>query len=180
MFLINPHPPEQASKKLTAMLMLLKQSFGEVPPHFDLFTRLNPQLAEETLSNLFRLMQHKTIDPNLFPCIRLHVAAREGYDYCIHFNATLLSAKGYNDAMLSAIQRDIAAIPLDSRHQILARKSMKSLYAPKSFTENDFTELYEQSWNDGEIYDAFDHAGFIWKNGRLITTYLSASGDKHP
>jgi hypothetical protein len=178
MFLINPPPSGKPSKKLQAMLLLLKQSFGEVPPHFDLFARLNPQLAEETLSNLFRLIQHKTINPNLFPCIRLHVAAREGYDYCIHFNSTMLSKEGYDDATLSAIQHDIFMIPLDSRHRILAGKSIKSLYAPGRFSEKDLAELYEQGWNDREIFDAFEHAGFIWKNGRLITTYLSMSGNR--
>lgn len=172
MFIVDTQLPENLSKKLSVMLKMLKRTFGDIPSHFKLIIVLNPERAENTLEYLIRLMQHQTIDPDLFPCIRLHVAAREGYQYCITFNTSLLRSRGYNKEITDQIRRNISTVPFEDNVKRLAEKSIKAIYSPDDFDKNDLEELYALGWNNSEIYDAIDHAGFMLKNGRMIKAYL--------
>lgn len=172
MFIIDTELPEHLPKKLSVMLKMLEKTFGDIPPHFKLIATLNPKRAEDTLECLIRLMRHETIDPDLFPCIRLHVAAQEGYKYCINFNSSLLRSRGYNDEIIDRVQRNISFVPFDNNVKRLAEKSIKAIYSPSAFNKSDLAELYSLGWNISEIYDAIDHAGFLLKNGRIIKAYL--------
>jgi len=172
MFIVDTQLSENLPKKLSVMLKVLKKTFGDIPPHFKLLAALSPERVENTLEHLIGLMQHQTINPDLFPCIRLHVAAQEGYEYCINFNSSLLRSKGYDDEIIDRVQNNISSVPFDNKVKRLAEKSIKAIYSPSAFNKNDLAELYSLGWNDSEIYDVIDHAGFLLKNGRIIKAYL--------
>lgn len=172
MFIIESKPPENPSAKLTVMLEGLKKTFGQIPPHFEMLGSISPEILENTLASIMRLMQHPHIHPDLFPFIRLHVAGREGYDYCIRFNSNLLKMKGYPEDTIARTMSDIREVPFERKEKELAAKAIKAIYDPRDFGREDLKNMYELGWNDKDIFDAIDHAGFLLKNGRIISCYL--------
>ncbi len=172
MFIIKRTEPENCSDKLAGMYARLEKIFGKVPPHFELLASINPDFLAETLSYLQRLMNHPHIPHDFFAFLRLHVAGREGYDYCIQFNTSLLKKSGYGDDIISKTLSNIYEIPLEIQDKELALKAIKAIYDPRNFCQQDLKDLYGFGWNDEDIYDAINHAGFLLKNGRMISCYL--------
>ncbi len=154
------------------MLEELKKSFINIPPHFKLLVALDPIEAESSLSYLFRLMQHPTINTDLFPFIRLYVASREDYKYCINFNTELLKSKGYTDEIIDRTRHDITTVPFENKIKILAEKGMKAIYSSSDFGLEDLRDLYKLNWSDTEIFEVINHAAFLLKNGKIISAYL--------
>ncbi len=173
MFLIQGKLPEKPSRELSIMIKKLNKAFGTIPPHFKLLGVIDPDTLEETLRYLFKLMNHKRINPDLFTFIRYRVAKIEGYDYCINFNHSILKAKGYSEENISKAGKDISKLPLESKEQILASKAIKAIYRPKDFNKNDLSNLYDLGWNNKDIFEVINHAGFLLKNGRIISCYLN-------
>ena len=91
MFLVssNPHPSTENT------LMVFKKQFGIIPPNFELLATLNPKRFEMYIQEIIYLANHKTINPDLFPFIRLFIASKEGFTFCQRFNTKLLLAKQY-------------------------------------------------------------------------------------
>jgi len=172
MFIIDVKLPENPNRKLKAMLAAFEEKFGEIPPHFKLLGTLNLNELESTLEYLIRLMQHPTINPDLFAFLRLHIAKHEGYQYCIKFNTNLLKSLGYSTDIIEESSNDISKIPFDENLKLLANKAVKSVLNFKDFSRDDLIDLYESGWDDGEIFDAINHCGFMLKNGRLISAYM--------
>ena len=172
MFIITEKLPTDLSRELSLMLKMLKKTFGAIPPHFRLLGTIDHEKLQETLSSLFKLMYHKRINPDLFTYIRFHIANKEGYKYCINFNHNLLKSNGYSEEIIANTIRNISTIPLKPEEQVLAAKGIKAIYHPSDFNKTDLLELYKLGWNDKDIYDVIDHAGFILKNGRIISCYL--------
>jgi hypothetical protein len=151
----------------------IKNRFGIVPPHWALLANLHPKKFEMFMQEIEYFITHKSINPDLFGMIRLHVAHREGFSYCISFNTKLLLAKGYLKDEIKALVKDIKMLPLDDRHKLLAKVAVDAIYKPEGFTREKIATLKELSWSDTDIYDAVDHAAFLFKFARIIKAYLS-------
>lgn len=167
MFIVptKPHPAAQE------IMTQFRKQFGTVPPHFELFAALNPKRFEMFVQEIVYLAAHQNIHPDMFAFIRLHIAAKEGFEYCQNFNTRLLLAKGYSKDVVQNIRADILNIPFDDRHKSLADKALKAVYEPESFSANDLDELLDAGWSNADIYDAIDHAVFLFKYARIIKAY---------
>jgi hypothetical protein len=167
MFIIpsDPHPDA------LPLLASFKSTFGTVPPHFELLATLNPVRFEMFVREIAYLAGHERIVPDFFACLRLFIAAREGFNYCLRFNTGLLRAKGYTQEQIRRIREDLSDMPLDARHKLLASKALKAIYDPDRFSVEDLGELEEAGWNRADCYDAIDHAAFLFKNARIIKAF---------
>lgn len=167
MFIIpsNPHPDTKAT------LNVFKAKFGSVPPHFALLATVNPKRFEIFVQEILYLAMHTRIDSDFFAFLRLFIASKEGFAYCLNFNTELLLAKGYGNAALQAVKKDINNIPLDERHCLLANMALKAMYEAEAFGVDDIAALNKAGWEDADIYDAIDHAAFLFKNARVIKAY---------
>lgn len=161
----DPHPDTQP------LLASFKKRFGTIPPHFELLATLNPKRFEMFIDEITYLAQHQRITPDFFAFLRLHIAAREGFDYCRRFNTKLLLAKGYDRGLLRRVQEELQAFPLDTRHRLLADKALKAIYASDAFSAADLEELAQSGWSRADSYDAVDHAAFLFKNARIIKAF---------
>ncbi len=153
---------------------LIKSSveiFGVMPPHWELFAKLNPTRFEMFLKEIEYLLSHPNINPDFFAMVRLFVANKEGFEYCKKFNTKLLLAKGFSKHDLKSIKEDFQ-IPLDQKHQILADGVKKALYAPKNFTNDNIDLLKKEGWSDSDIFDAIDHGAFLFKFSKILKAYL--------
>lgn len=118
------------------------------------------------------MSNHKNIDSDFFAFIRLHIAVKEDFQYCILFNTKLLRKKEYSKDLLSLIVKDINNIPFDKKHKELACAAIKSIYNSNDFTNVDIKNLEDLFWTSSDIYDAIDHTAFLFKNSRIIKAYL--------
>jgi hypothetical protein len=167
MFIISSDPHPDA----LPLLASFKSTFGTVPPHFELLATLNPKRFEMFVREITYLAGHERITPDFFPFLRLHIAVKEGFDYCREFNRTLLLAKGYTQEQITRIRKDLSESPFDARHRLLASKALKAIYDPERFSAEDLEELEESGWSRADSYDAIDHAAFLFKNARIIKAY---------
>ena len=167
MFIYQP----SFSKETKNTLDKIKNVFGVLPPHWELLASIAPKRFEMFMQEINYLLNHPTINPDLFAMLRLHVANKENFSYCKSFNTKLLLSKGYDKTAIKELQENIGTIPLDDRHKLLAQKAVKAIYHPTKFTIEDIKALQNRSWSDSDIYDAIDHAAFLFKFARIIQAY---------
>lgn len=169
MFMVQKN--EAQKEQLEKILKKVKVIYGAVPPQMEFLGNIEVDYLETFLTAVLRIVKHPHIEPDLFAFIRLHVAFKEDYPYCKMFNTKMLLAKGYTQKQLDDAIADIALVPFDEKHQVLATKSIKAIYESKLFTKKDFELLYNLGWTQKDVFDVIDHAGTIFRNGRILTTY---------
>lgn len=162
---------EAQKERLEKIFKKVKLVYGVVPPQMEFLGNIEADYLEDFLKAVIRIVKHPHIEPDLFAFLRLHVAFKEEYPYCKMFNSKMLLAKGYTQEQLDAVVADIGTVPFDDRHQLLALYAIKAIYESKYFTQNDFDALYTIGWTQKDVFDAIEHAGTIFRNGRILTTY---------
>jgi len=167
MFLYKSEP----TTKVQAILDESREKFGIVPPHWELLATISPKRFEIFMQEIGYLLNHQTIERDFFSFLRFYIANYENFLYCKSFNTKLLLAKGYTKEILKLIKEDISNIPLDEKHKVLAKKAIKAIYDADNFTLEDIDILKKLSWSDADIYDAIDHAAFLFKFSKIIKAY---------
>jgi hypothetical protein len=170
-FILPPRPGGDQTLK-RRLLKKVRLVFGEVPPHYALLAEIDPALLAGFVDGVLRLIRHKTIHPDYFGFLRLFVARKKNFSYCVEFNTRLLLRRGYDKQTVKAAGLDMDRIPFDERLRLLGRATMKAVFAGNGFTEQDFEELYAAGWSGRDIWDSFDHAATMLKNGPLLAAYL--------
>ena len=166
---------QEQSAELKEINLKIEKLFGTVPPNFELLGNIDVNILNDFLAYVFKLMNHKTINPDYFAFLRLFIANQEGFNYCIGFNTKLLQNRNYDIEVINSSKSDLSQIPFDDKHKLLALKSIKAIFDSKNFNLNDFTELYNIGWSDKDIFDSIEHAGFMLRNGRILTAYSTKS-----
>ena len=166
MFIVEQEPSREAKVRLR----IVKKALGQVPPHFALYATLHPERFKMFLEEIMYLSSHKNINPDFFAFLRYYVASHNGFSYCIRFNETLLLGKDYTAKQLEAIVAS-KNIPLDKKHQTLFNEAINALDNPKEFTAETLDSLKAIGWSDADIFDAIDHAAFLFKFSKILKAY---------
>ncbi len=169
MFIYQP----TLEKEMQSILETKRKEFGILPIHWELLASLAPKRFEMFMQEITYLLNHPHINPDFFAMLRLHIANREEFSYCKSFNTKLLLARRYDKKSLKELKEDIGAIPLDAKHKLLAKNAVKAIYQAEEFCIDDIEELKNLGWSDSDIYDAIDHAAFLFKFTRIIQAYKS-------
>jgi hypothetical protein len=146
--------------------------FGAVPANMEFMGNIEADYLEDFLKMLRRVQKHKNINPDLFTFLRLHVAFKEDYTFCKMFNSKLLLGKGYGQKLLDEVINDIALVPFDEKHKALAFYAIKALYESQDVSQNDFDALYKMGWSQKDVFDAIEHTGTFFRNGRMLMAYM--------
>ena len=162
---------EVQKEKLKRVLKRIKVVYGKVPPQMEFLGNIEVEYLEEFLKMVVRMVKHPNIQPDLFGFIRLHIAFKEDYTYCKKHNTHFLLAKGYEQKVLDRAIETIESVPFDSNHQALATFAVKAIYRSRECKADDFERLYAMGWGQKDVFDAIDHAGTIFRNGRILTAY---------
>ncbi len=167
-------PPEAGGdgKLRRRLLKKVRILFGEVPSHYALLAEIDPEILRDFLVSVDRLIRHATIHPDFFGFLRLYIARRKGFPYCVDFNIRLLAGRGYAREVVEAAAEDLGQIPFDDRLRLLGRKAIKAILDSERFSEQDFAELHEAGWSNRDVYDAIEHGAAMLKNGPIIGAYL--------
>jgi hypothetical protein len=170
MFYVQPNTAQ--AERLKKLYKKVRVLYGDIPPQMAFLGSIDADYLETFISATRRIATHPHIDPDIFAFIRLYVAHREHYPYCMHFNRQMLLERNYTDRELSQAIEDISNIPFDEKERKLAIFAIRALYESDRITQQDFDALYKIGWSQKDTFDAIEHAGTILKNGRILTAYM--------
>jgi len=173
MFMTKPNLAQQ--ERLQKIYRKVSVLYGNVPPQMEFLGNIDADYLEDFLKTVMRIARHPHISPDLFSFLRLYVAFRENYAYCKAFNTSLLKNRGYTQEQLDRVIADIKSLPLDEKHRELAGFAIKAIYQSGDCTASDFDTLYAIGWSQKDVFDAVEHAGTIFRNGRILTAYSEKS-----
>ncbi len=168
MFIITPEP----NREMQIILRGVRTKLGHVPPHWELFASINPTRFKMFLEEINYLSAHPNIEKDFFAFLRYTIATDNGFDYCTHFNRQLLLAAGYTLEELHAVEGTDKSVPLDEKHQALFNAALTAVYAPANFTTQTIASLHDKGWSDADIFDAVDHAAFLFKFAHILKAYI--------
>jgi len=126
---------------------------------------------EDFLKSVVRISKHPNIDRDFFAFLRINIAFKENYIYCKEFNYKMLLTKYPQEAIDKTVD-NIENIPLDNRHKQLGKMALKVIYNSLSVTSKDFEGLYKLGWSQKDVFDAIEHAGTLFRNGRILNAYM--------
>ncbi len=158
-------------EKLKRLLRKVKVIYREVPPQMELLGNIDAGYLEDFLKMVLKVTRHPNINQDLFSFLRLHIAFKENYIYCKAFNMKMLLTKYPQELLDSAIE-NIETIPLNSNHIALAKLALKVIYNSLEVTKEDFDNLYNSGWSQKDVFDVIEHAGTLFRNGRILNAYL--------
>ncbi len=170
MFMVEENSAQK--ERLAKIYKKVRVLYGDVPPQMQFLGNIEADYLEEFLTQLLRIVKHPHINPDLFGFIRLHVAFKEEYPYCKMFNTRFLQAKGYTQEQLDSAVADIMNVPFDEKHRALAVFALKAIYESRMCSKEDFEKLYAMGWSQKDVFDLIEHAGTIFRNGRILTAYM--------
>ena len=162
---------EAQKERLEKVLKRVKILYGEIPPQMEFLGNIEVDYLEDFLKMVIRIVKHPNIESDFFGFLRLHIAFREDYAYCKSYNSRFLLAKGYTQQQLDEVVADISVLPFDEKHQALAQHTLRAIYESREVNRADFEKLYAMGWSQKDVFDAIEHAGTLFKNGRILTTY---------
>ena len=151
---------------------VIKKKMGFVPKHFELFASLNPARLKMYLQELEYISTHKNIEPDFFTFIRLAVASKEGFEYCINLNRQILLTRGYTKEQLGALLKQ-NELPLNSKHKALFVATLDAMRKAESFTKESVDSLLNLGWSYEDIWDALDHGAFLYKYAKILEAFLT-------
>lgn len=169
MFILRKNEAQQ--ERLSKVLKRVKVVYGAVPPQMEFLGNIDVEYLEIFLKSILKIVKHPHIKPDLFTFIRVHIAFKEDYTYCKAFNTQMLLAKGYSQEIIDKTIEEIKNIPFDKKHQALARYAIKAIYHSKMCNQKDFDSLYTMGWTQKDVFDVIEHAGTIFRNGRILGAY---------
>jgi len=162
---------EAQKERLEKMHKMISRMFGAVPANMEFIGNIEADYLEDFLKMIGRIQQHKNISPDLFGFLRLHVAFKEDYPFCKMFNTKYLQSKGYTQEQLDEVIKNVGLVPFDDKHQALAKHALKALYESREVTQDDFGSLYKMGWSQRDVFDAIEHTGTLFRNGRIMLAY---------
>ncbi len=165
------HKNEAQADRLEQLYKKIKLFYGVVLPQMEFLGNIEAEYLEDFIKAMLRIAKHPHIDPNWFGFVRLHIAFREDYAYCKAFNTKFLLSREFTQQQLDEVIDDISSVPFDEKHQALARHALKVIYESKNCTQSDLNTLYEMGWTQKDVFDGVEHAGTLFRNGRILTAY---------
>jgi hypothetical protein len=160
------------TREMNVMLRGIKMKLGSIPPHWELYAGINPVRFKMFMEEINYLSNHPTIDPAFFTFERFFIATQHGFGYCRRFNRDYLLKLDFAAEEIAAVADDPEKIPLDNRHKTLFVTAIRAMDDPQSFTAQSIETLHTLGWSDADIFDAIDHAAFLFKFHKILEAYL--------
>ena len=164
--------PQNASGDLKELYKEIEEMFGKVPPHIQLHATYAFKDMDCFLEPMKMTRSHPKIPLEWFALMRLYVAKKDNYPYCITLNTKMLNTLGVSNETLDKFIEDINNAPLSSDLILLLKKALKSIYDSHNFNANDFKELYQAGFSDELIYQIIHYSTQFSGISKRLNTYL--------
>ena len=161
----------EQKEKIEKLFKKVKVLYADLPPQIEFLGNIDASYLEDFLKMVAKIARHPNINHDLFTFLRLHIAFKENYIYCKAFNTKMLLTN-YSQEIIDNAVNNIESIPIDTRHIALAKLALKVIYNSLSVTSKDFDNLFTLDWSQKDIFDCIEHAGTLFRNGRILNAYL--------
>jgi len=168
----NPIAPENATGKLKDTYTQLEEMLGSVMPHIQIHATHALEDMKCFTDPMKLSRNHPEVPLLWFALMRLYVARRDNYPYCITLNTMMLEKNAITTQQIEAYIEDINQVPLDNKLTLLLKKVIKSIYDSHHFTQEDFEELYQIGYSDKTIYKMIVYGTNFSGIARRLNTYL--------
>ena len=171
MFIVKVIPVDEATGELKLLYKKIRKTLGFIPPHFELFARLDQKSLKEFVEYNLYFAKHLNIDADLLPFLRLCIAQKECRAYCINFNTKMLLGNGAEKELLRDVYKNIEKLPFESKQILLLSKVLYAIYNAQSFGEEDLKELYNTGFTDKDFYELLGYATNFMAKSKMIEIY---------
>ena len=168
----NPIPPEKATGALKELYDEIAQKFCAVAVHFQLHATYALEDMKCFMDPMKMTRDHPEIPLIWFALLRLYVASKEQYPYCIALNTRMLHTLEVDDEKIAVYLEDVSNAPLEKPLVLLLEKALKSIYDSHHFNESDFEALYEAGFSDKTLYEVIVYATQFSGIAKRLNTYL--------
>jgi len=135
----------------------------------------SPGLLAVQVQGLAHFFRHPTLGGPLLGYIRLLVAHRFNYQYCVEFNSGLLQMlTDVTDKQLEAAKADPTQAPLDEKDIAMLLFVLKSVSSPDDVSQRDVDALKERGWTEKDLFEAAHHGADMIRHGTLFKTFNMA------
>ncbi len=170
MFMVQENTEQK--ERLDKLYRVVKKLFGFIPPQTEFLGNIEADYLEDYITMVMRVIKQKNIERDMFAFLRLHIAFKEDFEFCKKYNTDVLLKSGYEQKLLDEVIENIESIPFNDAHKSLAKFAIKVMYRSKECSKEDFEELYRMGWSQKEVFDVVEHAGALFKNGRILNAYM--------
>ena len=168
----SPIAPEHATGRLKEVYAELQEMLGGIMPHVQIHATHALEDMDCFTDPMKLSRNHPEVPLLWFALMRLYVARKDNYPYCIALNTMMLQNNGIEEEQIEDYIDDIAKAPLDTKLTLLLTKAIKSIYDSQHFTQKDFDELYAAGYSDKTIYQIIVYCTGFSGIAKRLNTYL--------
>jgi len=168
----SPIAPENATGRLKEVYTELQEMLGGIMPHVQIHATHALEDMKCFTDPMKLSRNHPEVPLLWFALMRLYVARKDNYPYCIALNTMMLENNGIDAQQIEAYIEDINQAPLDEKLTLLLKKVIKSIYDSHHFTQEDFDALYQVGYSDKTIYKMITYCTSFSGIARRLNTYL--------
>jgi len=156
--LIQTIKPEDATGELAELYGKIHAMRGRVSNSAQIFSA-SPELIKQQMSFIeYYMLKQKSLSMALLACIRTLVSDKNGCQYCVDFNASMLiNMLGWTPKDVETMRANPNDAKLDAKEKAMLLFVLKAVRTPHDVTASDVQTLRALGYADGDILDATNH-----------------------
>ncbi|MGM0428028.1 MAG: carboxymuconolactone decarboxylase family protein [Thermodesulfobacteriota bacterium] len=171
MALIQTIDPQEATGPVKEIYDKMMKVAPVVPRPLQMLSS-SPELLSITLRSIMYYVNHPRFSPLLLAHIRLLVAHRHHYNYCVMFNTSVMQMlSDISDEQLEQLKKDPSTAALEDKEKQLLLFVLKAVATPEAIDDTDVSALREMGWTDQEIVEATHYGADMVRHGILFKAF---------
>ncbi len=171
MALIRTISPEEATGRVQEIYENMMKVAPVVPKPLQMLSS-SPELLSIMFQSISYFSKNPSFSPLLLAHIRLLVAHRFDYGYCVMFNSSILQmVTDITDDQLELLKKDPSAASLEDKEKHLLLFVLNAVDKPEEIDHKDVSDLRELGWTDKEILEATNYAADMVRHGILFKAF---------
>ncbi|WP_263832422.1 carboxymuconolactone decarboxylase family protein [Sulfurospirillum oryzae] len=156
--LINTIKPEDATGELAELYGKIQAMRGRVSNSAQIFSA-SPELIKQQMAFIeYYMLKQKSLSMALLACIRTLVSDKNGCQYCVDFNASMLiNMMHWTPKEVEAMRANPNNAKLDAKEKAMLLFVLKAVRTPHDVNASDVQALRDLGYEDGDILDATNH-----------------------
>ena len=171
MALIQIVSPEEATGRVKEVYDKILKIAPVVPKPLQLVSS-SPELLSMMFQSISYFLSNESFSPQLLAYIRLLVAHRFNYRYCVDFNTGVVQMlTDVTDEQLEQIKKNPKTIMLEENEKALLLFVLRVVDEPEKVTPEDLSNLRRLGWTDQEIVEATNYGADMIRHGTLFKAF---------
>jgi hypothetical protein len=171
MALIRTISAEEATGRVQEVYENMMKVSPVIPKPLQMLSS-SPELLSIMFQSLMYFLKNSSFSPVLLAHLRLLVAHRFDYRYCVMFNSSILQMlTDITDEQLEHLRKDPSAASLEDKEKRLLLFVLKAVDNPEGIGLKDVSDLRDLGWTDQEIVEATNYGADMIRHGILFKAF---------